>query len=177
MHVIARLYTYYGQVQDQFDKDPGSIFNYYEDEEYNGLKIIAEIMVRTRRDGFATLFIPTDSVSNVIILPTTKLRYCFQIENKLDKLYKEDNYILCIQREADLQTGNFLLMTLDECGTRAVIYTVLKNRPEATKLTKIDFDYGDGIGTELSRMYRLCISELDEMLGRHPVAQSNFGSL
>lgn len=176
MQIITKLGAYYDFIEKELDKEPGTVFNYASSSS-NGLKIIAEFMCRIRRQGFAILFIPTKSTFNLISMPTNKFRNTFEIENRLDKLYKETDYLLCIQREADLGSGNYLVMSLDSAGTQAILYIVLKYKAEAIKLTEIDFSYSNNISNELNRLYRLCSSELDEMIMKRAAGHSNFGSL
>lgn len=159
MNTISRLLNLYEQARLDIDKAPGTIFEYKDD--HNGLKILAEIIARARRHGIASLVIPVNSVANVFILPSTKFRHSFRIDKKLDKLYLDGHIFLACQYESSLDSGNFMLMRIDEEGKLADIFTVYKNLADPVKLTSIEFDYDDGAGEELLRILRLAVSELE----------------
>lgn len=159
MNRINRLLTLYEQARLEVDKAPGAVFDYSED--CNGLKIIAEIIARINCHGIASIVIPVNSTANVFILPTVRYRHGFKIGTKLDKLYLDGHFFLACQYENNLDSGNFMLMRVDEDGTKADIYTVYNNIAEPIILTQIDFDYSDGAGEVLLRILRLMVSELE----------------
>lgn len=174
MHVISQMLTYYEKVRTEINKDPGAIFGYFLEEE-RGLMLSAEIMARARRRGMAALFIPTSSVANICIRPSTKFQHSFQIDCKLDRIYQENHYLICIQSETELESGNFLVLRIDEAGRKIGVYAVYSQKPVPFLITEVAIEYDGDISEDVQRLQKLCLSELALMAQNS--APSGFGVL
>lgn len=165
MYVISQLLSYYEIVSNNLDKDPGTIFNYVLEEE-RGLMVFAEAIARTRKHGIVSFFIPTSSVAGIYITPGTRLNYGFKIEKKLEKIYKEGHYLLCMQLEDELDSGNFIVLKTDEECKSISIYNVSTNKGTPLPVTTLMMDFEDGVGEELARLYKVCTSEIVMQIGK-----------
>lgn len=174
MHLITQLLTHYETVRLNIDKPPGTIFNYSSKEE-NGLKLFAEIMVRTRRRGLSNFFIACSSVTSLLVSPTTKLKNCFKIEGKLDPLFEDGCFLLCLQVETDLDKGNYLVLKTDEQGSTIGLYAVYDHKKVPYAITDMMMDYDMGVSDDLMRLSRVVVGELVSMQSR--TAPSGFGGI
>lgn len=162
MFTIAQLLHYYEIVNNHIERDPGTIFN-YRPEEDRGLMVFAEIVARSRTRGVVSLYIPTSATAGLYITPNTFLRYGFRIERKLDKIYKEGHYLLCLQFESELESGNFLVLKTDERCENLTVFAVSGNQPTPIAVTTMLFDFDEGISEDLVKLYKVCESELSLM--------------
>ncbi len=174
MNVIPQLFVYYETVRANISKPAGSVFEYPRGED-NGLKLFAELMARIRRKGMASFFVACSSVVSVNIMPTTRFHHGFAVGNKLNRLYEEGYYLLCIQMENELESGNFVILRTNELGEEISIYSVYSHKPEPYQITTLLFDYSMGIDDDLIRLSKICIDEIAMMISN--VKPSNFTPL
>jgi hypothetical protein len=159
MYLINQLLTYYEIVRQSVQKEIGTVFGYVLEEE-RGLMVCAELMVRMRAEHIASMFIPTSSVGNLCIFPSTKYRYGFSIENKLESIYEENHFLLCLQFEDKLDTGNFLVLRINEDASEVNVFSIYKNRSTPFHVTDTLLEYDPFISEQIKRLWALSVSEL-----------------
>jgi len=174
MHLISQLLEYHETVRLNINNPPGAILDYTNGDEV-GLKLIAEFMVRARRNGLCSLFVPCNSTSSLFSSCNTRHKRAFNIENKLDSLVEDGCLLLCIQTEYDLDKNNFLVLKVDEFGTNIGLYVVYEHMRKPYAITNIALDYKMGIEDDLKRLSTVIMGELLSMQTRS--TPSGFGSL
>lgn len=163
MNTIALLCTFYDKALQHCDsKAPGMIFE-YRDPALIGLMTAAEIMARVKRRGLASMFIPTCRVTNLITLPTTRFKHNFDLGNKLDRLYEDNYYLLCVQHDIQLDGGNCLILKIRVDDSKVILYSFKKNKDQITLTTEMDFIFGKVTEEDIQRFYKLVIGELSYM--------------
>lgn len=174
MHSISQLLEYYETVRLNIDRPPGSILNYSVGDD-KGLKLIAEIMFKARRNGLCSLFLPCNSTSSLFSSCNARRKRSFNIEDKLDYLIEDSYHLLCMQTEYDLDKNNFLVLKIHELGSSIGLYVVYENKHKPYAITNIMLDYQMGIEDDLKRLSTVIVGELSSMQNR--TAPSAFGSL
>lgn len=174
MHILAQLLEYHETVRLNIEKPPGTILDYCSREDI-GLKLIAEIMIRARRHGLCSLFIPCSSTFSFFLSCNTRHKRSFTIGNKLDCLVEEGCLLLCMQTEFDLDKNNFLVLKIDELGTTIGLYVVYEHKRQPYAITNIVLDYRMGIEDDMMRLSTVIVGELSSMQKR--TAPSVFGAL
>jgi hypothetical protein len=174
MEIIIQLITFYEKVRQEINKDPGSIYSYFVEED-RGLLVAAEFMARVRRKGMGVFFIPTSSVGNLLILPTPRCQNTFLIDSKLDRIYTENHYLICVQIEAEMDTGNYLVLRISENASAVELFAIYKNKPMPFKIADIILNFDNNIKEDFSRMLGILSSELELM--QMKVSPTGFGIL
>lgn len=174
MDIILQLISLYEKVRDEINKDPGSIFGYFIEED-RGLMVTAELMARVRRKGMGAFFIPTSCVGNLLVLPSPRCQNTFLIDSKLDRIYEENHYLICVQLEAEIDTGNYLVMRISENANAVELFAIYKNKPMPFKIADIILNFDKNITEDFTRMLGILSSELELM--QMKVSPTGFGIL
>lgn len=161
MHAAARLFLLLDQARLQMHRPIGEIFDY--ENGFIGLKMLAEIIVRLKPQGMASLLIPPDGVYNILTLPSGEYKYGFQLDNKLDKINDTKHYLLVLQYERFLHLQNYLIVKVDEEGTGLYIYLVNREKKVAEYITYFDENSHDSKIAMVSAIFRITLAELNEL--------------
>lgn len=163
MDPTVRFSIFCNQAKLQSHKEVGDIFSYDDDSGFVGLKMIAEIIVRLKSLGIASFLIHPDGILNMLILPSGSFRYGFHVDEKLDKFLEKDMYTLIVQHENNIKSGNYVMIRINEEGSRASIHTVYENKKDPVYLISLDLETHDNSDEIIRKLYRLVIGELQTL--------------
>lgn len=161
MNVISRLFIMFDQVWLQMHRPVGQIFDYCNG--FNGLKMIAEAVQRGRPLGIASFIIPPDGHHSIQVTPSGRCHSSFLIDDKVQRVKNPKNYLVLMQFENFLWTGNSLMAEIDEEGTEARLYLNYRDRHLPMFLTELDMSYIESEHQLMERVFKLAIGELKEM--------------
>lgn len=161
MNIFSRLFIMFDQVSLQMHRPVGEVFDYCHG--FNGLKMMAEVIQRSKTLGVASFLIPPDGMHSIQIMPSGECAGSFAIDDKIRSIKTADNYLLLMQYENYLWSGNYLMLTVDEEGTSACLYLNYQRQEQLTFLTQLDLTYIENEHQLIERVYKIILGEIHQM--------------
>lgn len=159
MNIIARLFLFYEQVQLQQHREIGEIFDYEGD--YTGPKMLAELIVRMKAFKVASMLFPPNGVDNILTLPSGKYRSGFRLDYKITDLFEKKYFIVVMQREAYIESGNYVLIKISEDGNSVFMYRVLDINSHPVMITNMDLECLETHSMIMRKMYDIALGEME----------------
>jgi len=163
MNIISRLFLFYEQAELQKHRPIGDIFNYESD--FVGPKMLAEFVVRMKEYTVASLLFPPNGVDSILTLPSGKYRSGFHLDHKIEGLFEKKHFILVMQREAFIETGNYVVLKISEEGDRVYMYYVLETHTTPVLFTNLELDLLETHSVIVEKMFQIVLGEMETVLG------------
>jgi hypothetical protein len=162
MNIIARLFLFYEQVQLQQHREIGGIFDYEGD--FLGPKMIAELIVRFKAFKVASMLFPPNGVDNILTLPSGKYRTGFRLDHKITDLFEKKHFIVVMQREAYIESGNYILIKVSEDGTNVYMYRVMDINSQPVLITNLELECLETHAMVVKKMYDIALGEMESIV-------------
>lgn len=159
MNIISRLFLFYEQAELQKHRDIGDIFDFEGD--FVGLKMIAELIVRMKTHKVASMLFPPDMSESILTLPSGTYQSGFKLDHKIEGLFQKKHFIVVMQREAHIASGNYILIKCSEDGDNVYMYRVMNVNSQPVLVTNLDLETLETHSMVVRKMFDITFGEME----------------
>lgn len=163
MNVIVRLLTFYEYSRKWISRPIGEIFP--NKGEAFGLQMLAEFIARMGENGIAAILLTSNRSENLIFMPSGKYDCSFKLNNKVSSLQEDRHFVIVMQRELHLFTGNYVAIKMPFEGNSIDLYHILDKNNKAVLVTSFNLSYLENQTEILRRAFQIVLEEVDTVAG------------
>lgn len=163
MNVMVRLLSFHEWAKKKKFLPMGQVFPYVGG--VAGLQMLAEFIMRVGEKGVATLVFPSHATESLLFTPSGMNRVGFCLDKKIMSLFQENYFVLIIQREQHLTSGNYVALKILYDGTTVSMYHIQNKFKGPVHVTDFDLTYLKDHNEIMERSFSLVMSEIDTVMG------------
>lgn len=163
MNVMVRLLSFYEWAKKKKYLPMGQVFPYVGG--VVGLQMLAEFIMRVGEKGVATLVFPSHVTESLLFTPSGKNRVGFCLDKKIAELFQENYFVLVLQREEHLTSGNYVALKILYDGTTVGMYHIRQKFNRTVHVTDFDLTYLKDHNEIMERAFSIVMQEIDTVMG------------
>ena len=166
MNVMVRLLSFYEWAKKKKYLPMGEVFPYKGG--VAGLQMLAEFIMRVGEKGVAALVFPSHGTESLIFTPVGRNRVGFALDSKISELFELNYFVIVLQREAFLGSGNYVAMKILYDGTVVKMYHIVSKFKRPLHVSDFDLSYLKNHNEIMQRAYEIVLEEINVVMDYNP---------
>lgn len=162
MNVLVRLLTFYELALRKLKGPLGAVFPYKGGA--TGLQMLAEFIARMTRDGMAIMVFPSQGSETLTFIPSGLKTSGFIVDLKIAQLQQEKHFVMLLQKEERLASGNYIAMKIQYDGNKIELFHIRAKFNQAVSVCCFDLTYLDSHAEILQRAFQIVLEEVDVVM-------------
>lgn len=160
--MAENIFGYYTQALKLTDTDVGSafVFNGADD----GSKMVAELVARAKEKEIASLIKTPNGTNGILTIPSGYFLGGFGIDDKLTAIADPDCFIVLLQYEKYIDTGNYFILKISRNANHLSVHEFTAKTQEIVFVSILDPEVIElNKKQTFQRLMSLMINELDHL--------------